>query len=238
MTPPGGNVQLVTDPCDSGKTVLAVTGTSGDDTIQIKPADDGKVKVIVNGVTLGSFKPSGHIIVQGQGGNDTITVDSSISIPQILYGNDGNDTIQSGNGASVMIGGSGNDTLKGGNARDIMIGGTGQDTIQGKNRDDILIAGTTSYDSATSANQVSLCAIQSEWIRDVGYRFRIDHLTGAVSGGRNGSNLLKPGQTVFNDADKDTITGGSGKDWFLVNNSGAGTFDIYDRKDDEIATDL
>jgi Ca2+-binding RTX toxin-like protein len=234
---------MVADPCDSGKTDLLVLGSGGNDTIQILKAGGSQVQVKVNNVVLGTFAPTSAVIVDGRDGNDTITVDSQLSIARVLYGGGGNDILTGGNGPGILLGGDGTDTLTSGNGRDILIGGAGPDTLNGGNGDDILIAGSTSYDARTPANlQALLCAIGREWQRsDVVYQTRINHLTGATPGGLNGTTYLKagaPGQTVFDDSSQDRLTGANGSDWFLLNRSGGTVLDLSDRTGSEVATDL
>src|SRR5262249_472900 len=153
------------------------------------------------------YFPNGHIIVYGEGRDDTIAVNPKVTLPAILYGNAGNDSITSGGGPSILLGGDGNDTLTGGATRDILIGGTGIDILNAAKGDDILIAGSTSFDGVSATNQQALSALMAEWSRaDLGYSDRINHLTGATLGGLNGSNYLKvsgAGATVFDDTDQD-----------------------------------
>ena len=57
-------VALEADPADPSKTALFVGGTTGADTIILKPADaNGTVNVQVGTTSLGNFRPSGHIVV-------------------------------------------------------------------------------------------------------------------------------------------------------------------------------
>src|SRR5262249_43707880 len=177
--------QVVTDPTDATKTALMVGGTSNNDTIQISqvktPKGPSGFQVKLNGTNLGNFFPSGHIIVMGEGRDDTIAVNSNVTRPCILYGNDGNDTITGGGGLNILVGGNGADTLTGNNSRDILIGGTGADILQASKGEDVLIAGSTSFDGYSSANLLALSKVMDEWSRnDLGYQNRIDHLTGAT----------------------------------------------------------
>jgi Ca2+-binding RTX toxin-like protein len=236
-------VQIVSNPCNPTKTDLLVLGSGGNDTIQILKAGGSSVQVKLNNVSLGTFAPTGVIIVDGRDGNDTITMDSQIGTLRVLYGGAGNDSLAGGNGPGILLGGDGNDSLQSGNGRDLLIGGAGQDILAAGNGDDILIAGSSSYDGRTPANlQALLCAIQPEWLRtDLSYQARIKHLTGATLGGLNGPNLLKaaaPGQTVFDDTSLDALTGANGSDWFLLNLSGGTVLDTSDRTGPEVATDL
>ena len=236
----GSGAQLVADPCLPDNRALLVSGTPGNDTIKLKSVGTaGQARVTINGTDVGTFQPSGLIIVLGQAGNDTIEVDKKLPQPRILYGND---TMKDDNGSSILIGGSGDDTLDGGDDRDILIGGVGADTLKGGVGDDILIAGSTGYDEASASSQAALCGIQAEWLRaDVGYAVRVAHLSGASSGGVNGSALLKataPGQTVFDDSSKDKLKGEDDQDWFLLNQAGGSAVDTSDRKGSEVAMDL
>jgi len=88
----------------------------------------------------------GRIIVYGNAGNDTITINSNAAaIDAVLYGGDANDTITGGAGATYIDGGDGNDLLTAVGNRDILIGGPGQDTLNAGHDDDILIGGTYKY---------------------------------------------------------------------------------------------
>ncbi len=233
--------RLLAAVCGSG-TDLVVGGTSGADTIKITPGSStGSMVVTVNGVSQGAFTPTSQLIVYGQGGNDTITVDSRITIARLLYGGDGDDTISGGNGNGVQVGGDGNDSLSSGNGRDILIAGTGADTVNGGNGDDILLAGSTTYDAASGANQRALCSIAHEWQRtDASYTSRVAHLGGSQPGGLNGTNLLTtgPGRTAFDDYYKDRLTGGLGQDWYLLNKQGGSILDQSDAISSETKTDL
>jgi uncharacterized repeat protein (TIGR01451 family) len=235
----GSGAQLVADPCVPGKLALLVSGTAGNDVIALTLVNTNQVKVVINKASVGTFTPSGLIIVLGQAGNDTITVDKKLPQARLLYGNEGNDTLDGDVGRNILIGGGGDDTLEGDDGRDILIGGAGADTLKGNDGDDILLAGSTSYDEASTSNQAVLCAIQAEWLRaEVDYDVRVAHLSGMTTGGWNGASLLKPGQTVFDDAGKDKLKGEGEQDWFLLNQTGGSAPDTHDRKGTEVAAEL
>jgi Ca2+-binding RTX toxin-like protein len=84
--------------------------------------------------------------------------------------------------------------------------------------DDLLIAGYTAFDTNTAA----LRAILAEWTshRDRDYATRIANLSGPRANGHFFLNVDGPQTTVFDDADEDKLTGGSGRDWFFANRSG------------------
>ena len=103
------------------------------------------------------------------------------------------------------------DTLVGNNGRDLMIGGQDADSLDGGNDDDLEIGGATAYD----ANVAALDAILNEWASSSTYAIRINNLLigGGLSGGTCGR--LGAGRTVFDDGVADTLTGGTGLDWFF-----------------------
>ena len=84
--------------------------------------------------------PIGRVNVLGQGGDDRITIDSTMTAPAFVDGGSGNDSILGGSGNDTLVGGSGRDTLRGGagddrldgsddNTRDVLQGQTGADTF-------------------------------------------------------------------------------------------------------------
>src|SRR5262249_49982642 len=79
---------LITDPTNSTKTALVVGGTSGIDIIQLTKSG-GNVQVTLNSTSLGTFSPTGYLLVYGQDGNDTVTVDTRLTNATMLYGGAG-----------------------------------------------------------------------------------------------------------------------------------------------------
>lgn len=202
---------------------LDVGGTSGDDQITVQAADEtsGQVVVVMNGQTIGTFAPTGKVVVYGLAGDDTIQLLAlptengrvAFGLSAILLGGTGNDTLDATGSAAatVLYGDSGNDVLLGGAGHNILIGGVGVDTLVGGTGDNILIGGETGHGPSVFA----LDRLMAEWGRtDLDYASRIDHLTGAVSGGYNGKAILNVG-TVFDDSAADALTGGPALDWFF-----------------------
>jgi Ca2+-binding RTX toxin-like protein len=206
---------------------LVVGGTTGADTIVLRPADQsGNVSVTINGTTVGTYRPTGRIIVYAQAGDDTVELQSTkargrvayITVPAVLFGGDGNDWLDaSGSSAdNVLVGGPGNDTLLGGNGRDILIGGGGADALYAGKGQDLLIGGATDYDS----NLTALTALMAEWGgADLSVQDRINHLTGSAAGGLNGPYLLNT-LTVHEDGSADRVFGMREGDWYFEQGNG------------------
>lgn len=194
---------IAKDPANSAKTALFVSGAASNDNIAVQyPGTAGKARVLINGVTLGTFSFTGGIYVRGQAGDDTITVDSALANAAFLYGDDGND---------IVRGGGGNDVVQGNAGRDLLIGGKGNDSLNGGTGDDILIGGRTNYDS----NLTALSALRSEWIRtDLAYSSRVSHVLNG--GGKNGTYKLNASSVFLASVTSDVLTGDVGQDLFFA----------------------
>jgi hypothetical protein len=216
---------------------FAVGGTLGNDTIILSPADAvGDINVNLNGASKGNFKPTDHIFVYGQTGNDSIQLASKniagvtyyITVPAFLYGGGqgkDKDTLDAtGSTANnVLTGGAGNNVLFGGLGRDLLIAGLGSSQLHAGTGQDILIDGWTDYDLSSGAMTYdrkvqALEAILAEWGRadlgtatdPTGYLARINHLlgpgAGGSAGGLNGSSFLNSA-TVHSSAFGNTLFG-------------------------------
>jgi uncharacterized delta-60 repeat protein len=204
---PAGSILTIVDTCLGG-TALLITGTSGNDVINVEPGSSAAtLTVVVNGVATTVAKPTGRIIAMGGAGDDTIHLAGAIGNQAWLYGDAGDDRINNGNGGGLLIGGDGNDQLTGGGGRDIMIGGQGADKLIGNSDDDILVAGYTSKDARNSANHGEFwCDVVHEWNSSQSFVQRVANLRG----------VLLP--EVIDDAfadDIDFLNGASGDDWLI-----------------------
>ena len=96
---------------------LSVSGTVGDDTLAVR-TDSGTIRIDANsdllstGLAAGSVK---QIEVYGAGGNDVLTIDTSVSptTRTLLRGDEGDDTLTGGLGNDMLEGGAGHDTVDG-----------------------------------------------------------------------------------------------------------------------------
>ncbi len=196
-TPLGSDT--VTD--SAGSDYLYFVGSTNDLTVNLGLTTPQVVNANLT-LTLASATSIEHIY--GGSGNDT------------LIGNSLNNTLNGYDGNDVLSGGDGNDTLNGGGGKNILIGGNGADGLTGGSSEDLLLGAWYSLENSTTA----LAALFSEWTSGSAYADRVAHLLGTLAGGANGSFTLTS-TTVKEDNAKDTLTGGSVKDWYLRNSLGA-----------------
>jgi hypothetical protein len=121
--------------------LLTVTGTTGNDQITITHV--GTDWTISNGAEWSMDKIAAvtKVNVNGKAGNDTITLDSTVTIPATLLGDLGDDAITIADGASSISGGAGNDSLTAGSANATLSGDAGDDTLVGGSGADKLFGG-------------------------------------------------------------------------------------------------
>jgi hypothetical protein len=234
---------------------LAVGGTLGNATVTLTPADTaGDVNVNLNGVSRGNFKPTDHILVYSQSGNDTIRLASAriagttyyITVPAFLYGggNSTNHDVLDARGSTannVIVGGAGKNMIFGGLGRDLLIAGLGATTLHAGSADDILIGGWTGYADLTSSAMTyaqkltALDAIMAEWGSSDSYATRVTDLNNG--GGLNGAYILNA-SAVHDNGQADTLfgapTSSSALDWFF-----AGLSDVVkNNKPGEVTTSI
>jgi hypothetical protein len=73
-------------------TELDILGTASDDNIALSESGT-TFTIVANGQTQTISGTFGDIVIKGEGGNNTITVDSSVNIATLLYGGSGNNTL-------------------------------------------------------------------------------------------------------------------------------------------------
>ena len=134
---------------------------------------DDSITVTNSGVTIdriGTFNVDitsvAAIVVYGFAGNDTITIDPSVTKSATIYGGAGNDTLSGGSvddvlngddGDDTLFGNAGNDTLNGGDGADVLYGGDDADTLNGGDGNDFLDGGDGSdqLDGGAGTNQIT-----------------------------------------------------------------------------------
>lgn len=154
-------VVMAPDPFNTALTDL-ICGTSyaSSDSIVVNPASGGAVSVLFNGKSLGTFHPTGRIVMYSGVGNDSLSVNSAITLPAFLYAGSGNDSLTGGSGPNMLVGGSGRDVLTGGSGYNVEIAGTGASRLSAAaNSSSLMIGGTLIYDHLEAA----LESILQEW---------------------------------------------------------------------------
>jgi hypothetical protein len=105
--------QVQEDPGGSGRTIVAVGGTTRDDAIVVRGIRPGTVQVLLNGASLGTFSATGGIRIYGQSGDDHVLVLRTTSLRVTFFGGDGDDTLNSPFYGDVLFGGAGRDRALG-----------------------------------------------------------------------------------------------------------------------------
>jgi Ca2+-binding RTX toxin-like protein len=134
------NINVVVPRFQLANRVLAISGTTGDDTIQAWQKGN-QVRVIHNGV-IRNFPLTAIDVVElyGFDGNDNLSVNVKSLSGYILAGA-GNDTLTGGDEVDVLSGGGGKDVLYGGGGDDRLNGFSGNDRLDGGSGDDRLFGG-------------------------------------------------------------------------------------------------
>ena len=135
-----GNDRMIWNPGDDTD---LFEGGADDDTAEVNAGNgDEQFTITANGsrVRFDRVSPAPfsldigtteHLVVNANGGNDTITATGNLAalISLTLDGGAGNDTITGGNGADLIIGGTGNDVVDGGGGNDTALLGDDDDTF-------------------------------------------------------------------------------------------------------------
>ncbi|MCK5293460.1 MAG: hypothetical protein KAJ49_02325, partial [Arcobacteraceae bacterium] len=164
----------------------------------------------------------------------------------ILFGRDGDDTIDAKGGDDELYGGAGNDTISGGAGNDTIVGGAGADTLDGGDGDRDFIR----YDNSDAGVNVNLTTNEvsggdaqddtiSNFERVVGSNHD-DTLTGTDERnflyGQDGDDTINAGggdDEVYGGAGDNTIDAGAGNDQ-VHSGSGTNTLDGGDGDRDTI----
>src|SRR5436190_17848978 len=116
--------------------VLTITGTEADEAINVQLSGDSYLVDINGTVTPIAAASVTSISASAMAGNDTITIDSTVTIPTTLSGGDGDDNLLGGAGPDAISGDAGNDALSGNDGNDSLSGGDGDDLLSGGANDD------------------------------------------------------------------------------------------------------
>jgi Ca2+-binding RTX toxin-like protein len=192
----GPTVAQLADEHNLNLRTLTITGTPGNNVISFaRGATPGVVQASVDGMPTGSFLPTGRLIAYGLDGNDQIAVDEAISLTAVLYGGAGDDDLTGGAGNDLLLGGIGADRLTGAAGNDFLAGGQGADRLVGSAGHDVMVAGEVA--SHLTADDLLLIARQWALNRTADSSTADDVIDEVLAG-------------------FDSLTGGSGADWFIV----------------------
>lgn len=202
---------------------LFVNGADGDDTVSLNGLDD-------------RFEAA--IVVDGQAGNDMLTVISSFGWDVSIKGGDGDDSLVGGpgadtlsgeNGADELFGGDGDDQLDGGAAADVLAGGEGDDQLNGQSGDgDLLIvdAGNDTLDGGDGTDRLEAeddvdFTLTDSALDGLGSDVVVNVESARIVGGP-GDNLLDATgfsgpTTMLGGAGADVLRGGAGTDLLVGN---------------------
>ncbi len=123
------------------------------------------------------------------------------------------ETVIGGTGHDVIIGNAAGNSINGGAGRDILVGGgNSTDELVGGTGDDVLIPGI-SIDELIHPNWITrFTELRSTWTSAASYTDRVNSLR---NGAGPGNSSLQAGWNLLNDSQTDTLTGGSGQDWYF-----------------------
>lgn len=171
---------------------LRITGTAGADRISLNRIPNGVQISTATGWKSTWLGSAASIRVDSLGGNDRISVSSSIWTPVILHGGAGNDTLVGGSGHDRLYGDAGADLLSGGAGDDVLVtvgASTTDRSIGGAGLDGFWI------DSAAS----EIVSDLSPQERTLGAMHRIDGFGGGTSADESSSSSLQLGRQLLSD---------------------------------------
>ncbi|MDP7276846.1 MAG: Calx-beta domain-containing protein [Planctomycetaceae bacterium] len=183
----------------------------GRDTIQIDDVD--RVSTVM-------------LVVNGQGGRDTITAAGSAmgTVRLLVDGGSGNDTISGGDQDDSLLGGAGVDVIDGGDGDDTILGGEGGDNLEGGDGDDRLFgeAGNDTVSGGDGRDDLDGGDGHDQLTGGTGEDTLSGRAGNDVLNGSDGGDLLRGDagrDSLFGGGGDDTIDGGTDND-FLVGNAG------------------
>ena len=112
-----------------------VSGTDGDDLIDVAYTGDPEGDMVDNNDEILPGEGPNDDIIQAGDGDDTIYAGEG---DDDIIGEGGDDEIYAGVGDDIIDGGEGNDSIRGQDGDDTVIGGLGDDTVRGGAGDDIV----------------------------------------------------------------------------------------------------
>lgn len=115
-----------------GGTQLRIAGTAGNDQITVTQTPGGLIVGNTGGWSKTIAQTIKSIWIDAAAGNDSVTLDASVTQNATLFGGAGNDTLTGGSGDDTLYAGAGNNVLNGGGGNDTLVSlGSTKDTLAG-----------------------------------------------------------------------------------------------------------
>jgi Ca2+-binding RTX toxin-like protein len=229
--PPSVPAGSVTDQVSASGELL-IFGTTGNDSILVT-SDGTNIDITANNVSLAPLALASltGIRVHGDAGNDTITIDQSVTLNSTLLGNGGNDSLTGGGGSNVEIGQAGNDTLTGGAATNLLIGGSRAPFSSTPAGNDVYVGGS-GFSIADFSRRTDSMFLSNDGKPDsgdagLGETATIMPSVPGIWGGTGADTIVgtQPGEFLSGGGGPDSITGG-GPDDLLVGGLGKDTVTV------------
>jgi Ca2+-binding RTX toxin-like protein len=185
-----------------------ISGTTGEDLLEIQQNLDGSLTVMVNGRTLSvAAADVPRLVVDGQAGNDTITADASVTEGLTIFGGAGDDVIDvAGSGTVYVDGGQGDDIIRGGTGHGLLFGGAGDDRLTLRGSEGVMAGGPGVDAYAGGSSSVRVFAQEGEEV-DGPARVTLVSLSSTDAAGHvPGSVLHVIGTTAFGQRVSSDIT--------------------------------
>lgn len=199
---------------------LFIFGDAGNNFAVAVSSDSDPEVLVVSDAGRHTFNKSEitQLTFIGYGGDDTFTNDTSL--PALMLGHAGNDTLTGGSNDDVIVGGDGDDVLNGRAGNDRVVTAAGTDIARGGNGDDSIFGssglnelhGNAGNDTIYGGNDVDTI-FGGDGIDQI-FGLGGDDIIDSGLGGVAGSAGIQQGDLVLGLGGNDTIIGGGGLDIF------------------------
>ncbi|MBV6631926.1 MAG: DUF4347 domain-containing protein [Alphaproteobacteria bacterium] len=224
----GGFDVTITDPTGNTSEVASVTATV---TVPSSGGGASPESVVTSGSDFVDLSQLPNVPISLEGGNDTAG-DSIFA--DLVYGNQGQDSLEGANGQDTLYGGQDDDFVGGGADNDLLFGNRGDDLVNGGPGDDA-VYGNEGQDTviAGTGNDVAFGGQGNDIVYGNQGEDQLFGNRGAdLLFGGQGNDQVSGGEgadTLVGGVGDDTLTGGPGADSFdFGTNSGASVITDYD----------